>query len=480
MRASRAVWRGALLWHVAAIGALAGGDAAAQAGAASREQVRAAPARPRLDLSLGADAHKSYAIPAAEIVGFQALLNVFDRTVLGGHEYDANLSSIRRNLGRGWAIEDDPYEINQLGHPYQGAMYHGFARSAGLSYWESAAYTFAGSALWEIAGETTRPSRNDQVASGIAGSFLGEPLHRMAQLLLERERGLSTFWRETAAAAISPPTGFNRLAFGERFDALFDSRNPATFAHLHVGTGSTVQDTPDGVDLERHEVLGDFAMDYGLPGKAGYAYRRPFDYFHFQAVGSTANGVESVLTRGLLLGTRYQVGKRHHGIWGLYGTFDYFQPQLFRVSSTGLSLGTTAQWRLSDALVLQSTALAGVGFAAARTRLATAQGRDYHYGVGPQGLLALRLIVGDRAALSVSARDYFVTELGGDHDGQENIARADVSFTVRVHRGHAMSLRYLWTRRDVLSPDLGDSNQSQGLVGIFYTYLWGENFGVVD
>ena len=30
-----------------------------------------------------------------------------------------------------------------------------FARSAGLSYWESAAYTFAGSMMWEIAGETT-------------------------------------------------------------------------------------------------------------------------------------------------------------------------------------------------------------------------------------------------------------------------------------------------------------------------------------
>ena len=65
-------------------------------------------------------------------------------------------------------------QVNQLGHPYQGSMYHGFARSAGLSYWESLLYTFAGSAVWEIAGETTPPSKNDQVASGIGGLAMSE------------------------------------------------------------------------------------------------------------------------------------------------------------------------------------------------------------------------------------------------------------------------------------------------------------------
>ena len=84
-------------------------------------------------------------------------------------------------------------------------MYHGFARSAGFNYWESAGYTFAGSALWEIFGETTKPSRNDQVASGIGGTFLGEALFRMASLVLEKGDGVPGFWREAIAAGISPP-----------------------------------------------------------------------------------------------------------------------------------------------------------------------------------------------------------------------------------------------------------------------------------
>jgi hypothetical protein len=100
--------------------------------------------------------------------------------------FEVTSQTIRRNLRGPWVIDDDPFQVNQFGHPYQGAMYHGIARSNGLNYWTSMAYTFASSALWEIAGETTPPSRNDQIASGIAGSFLGEPLFRVSRLLLER------------------------------------------------------------------------------------------------------------------------------------------------------------------------------------------------------------------------------------------------------------------------------------------------------
>src|SRR5205809_1107108 len=83
--------------------------------------------------------------------------------------------TIRHNLRGPWVVDHDPFSVNQFPHPYQGSMYHGFARSAGLTFWESFANTFAGSLLWEIAGETTPPPQNDQTASGIGGSFLGEP-----------------------------------------------------------------------------------------------------------------------------------------------------------------------------------------------------------------------------------------------------------------------------------------------------------------
>jgi hypothetical protein len=97
-------------------------------------------------------AHESYLIPALEIVGFDLLLNLFDRAYYGCCDYDVDLSSIKRNLHRGWDVDRDEFTVNQIGHPYQGSMYHGFARASGLNYWQGLAYTFVGSAFWEVAG----------------------------------------------------------------------------------------------------------------------------------------------------------------------------------------------------------------------------------------------------------------------------------------------------------------------------------------
>jgi Domain of unknown function (DUF3943) len=422
--------------------------------------------------------NKSYAIPAAEIVGFEFLLNRFDRQVYG-EDYAVTGSTIRRNLQHGWVVDHDPYKINQFGHPYQGSIYYGFARSAGLSFWESFGYTFAGSALWELAGETTLPSKNDQIASGVAGSFLGESLFRMSNLVLEHGDGGR--WRELAAAAISPPTGFNRHAFGERFAEALNSRNPAYYARVQVGaSGTTLVREGDSSNVKRNELLVDYAMDYGLPGKPGYRYERPWDYFSFQVTASSANAVENLSTRGLLFGTDYQAGERYRGIWGLYGSYDYITPQLFRVSSTALSLGTTGEARFAERIAVQGTLLAGLGYAGVGTVHGTTN-TDYHYGAAPQALAALRVIFGDRWSLDATAREFFVSKVGGTGTGgHDNIVRADVTFTLRVRRQHGVAIKYLYSRRDATFASLGDLSQVRATIGLYYAYLGRERFGAVD
>ena len=424
---------------------------------------------------------KSYLVPALEIVGFDVLLNQFDRHFVDHEVYASNLSSIDRNLNSKWVVDEDPFSTNQFLHPYQGNMYYGFARSAGLDYWSSLAYTFAGSAFWEVAGETGPPSINDQVASGIAGTFLGEPLFRMSSLLLENADGSPGFWRELGAAAISPSTGFNRLVFGDRFDAIFPSRDPAYFARLQLG-GSYTLHMPDSSSppVKRSEANADFMMSYGLSGKPDYDYSRPFDYFNFQFTASTANVFENIMSRGLLVGTDYALGKSYRGIWGLYGSYDYISPQTFRVSSTALSLGTTAQWWLSRAVALQGTALGGVGYGAAGTIHGQGE-RDYHYGATPQALLALKLIFGRRASLDVTGREYYVSRVASTESrGWENIVRVDTTLTVRIYGRHAIALRYVASHRRASYPDLGNRNQTIGTIGLFYTLLGDTRFGAVE
>lgn len=440
------------------------------------------PREPLPDLGAQIEARKSYSIPAAEIVGFDFLLNQWDRHRFGCCDFNSSVHSIRRNLRSSWVVDRDPFVVNQLGHPYQGSMYHGFARASGLNYWEGLGYTFLGSAFWEIAGETTPPSRNDQITTGIGGSFLGEALFRMSNLALEHE-GLTPFWRDVAASVLSPPVGFNRLAFGERFRVIFPSRGPVYFTRLQLGASGGPRGDAGGsiTHVQRNEALADFFMEYGLPGKKDYEYARPFDYFSFQATASSANGFENVLTRGLLAGKAYEVGEDYRGIWGLYGHYDYIHPQTFRVSSTALSLGTTGQWTLTRTMELMGTVAAGVGYTAAGTVRST-DDNEFHYGVAPHALVALRLVLGDRAAIDVSGREWYVSRVAAaDRGGHENISRLDVALTWRVYKRHAISVKYLGNFRDARFPDLaGTVTQRRETVGLFYTMLGHDRFGAVS
>jgi hypothetical protein len=319
------------------------------------------------------------------------------------------------------------------------------------------------------------------ISTGFGGSFLGEALFRMSNLVLERGGSTPSIWRETGAAIISPSAGFNRFAMGDRFDAVFASNDPAYYSRLQFGVSNTISGNPGTVDeIKRNDAQLDFILGYGLPGKPGYNYTRPFDYFVFQSTASTANVFENLMTRGLLFGTDYQAGDNYRGLWGLYGSYDYISPQTFRISSTALSLGTTGQLWLSESVALQSTIMGGLGYAAVGTNNGKTE-EDYHYGLAPQGLVALRAIFGKKASLDFTGREYFVSDVDNEHrGGHDNIVRADVAFTYRILDKHGVSIKYQWNQRDATFPDLGDRKQSTGTVGIYYTFLGHDGFGETD
>jgi hypothetical protein len=433
-------------------------------------------------------ANKSYLIPALEIPGFLGLLNIYDRLAYpdkmqdGKKVYSSTFSSTWDHLRyQHWVYDEDPFNINQFAHPYQGATMYGFARSSGLNFWESLAYSNAGSFLWKMAGETDPPSINDQITTGNAGSLLGEALFRMAGLVLEGGGAKPDVWHEIGAAIVSPPTAVNRLAFGDRFKTVFPSHQPATFWRTQIGVNFN--------NLTQTEATMDFAMSYGLPGKPGYTYNRPLDYFDFEISGQAraSNPVNNVLLRGLLYGKDYEAGDDYRGIWGLYGSYDYLSPSAFRVSTTALSLGTTGQYWVGPGISLQGSLLGGVGFGGAGVSPDSSGERDYHYGVVPQGLLALRLLFGNRAALELIGRGYYVTGSGTfgstnttTSGGSEGIVRVKAGFNVRVYGRHGLGLQYVESIRESQYGNLPSRHQSDGTLSLVYTFLGDSHFGAVE
>jgi hypothetical protein len=419
---------------------------------------------------------RSFVVPAAEIIAMDALINLAARPMMEADHYAVTTASIRRNLRSPWIVDADSFAINQFLHPYQGAMYHTIARSSGLNYWQSAAYTFAGSALWEIAGETTPPSKNDQIASGIAGSFLGEPLHRISHVILVKGGEQPGFLRALAATLVSPPTVVNRGLFGDRFDAGVPGEMPSADLRLEIGmTASHVGRPRSWSASEFSSPFIGFAVDYGVPPSRGNTPLKPFDHFRLEGIASSG-GFQNLAARGLLAGGDFGTGVRGSGVWGLYGGYEYFAPGIFRVSSTNVSVGTTAQLHLG-ALTLQGTALLGIGYTAAQSG-EVAGSRDYHYGAAPHAVVALRAIGGRRASLDVGAREYLISDAGGFGTAHRDvIRRGEATFALRVAGKHGVAVRSVWAERRAARPELPRLTQHESTLGIFYTFLGSGGFG---
>jgi hypothetical protein len=173
-------------------------------------------------------------------------------------------------------------------------------------------------------------------------------------------------------------------------------------------------------------------------------------------------------------------GAHYRGIWGLYGSYDYIAPQIFRVSNTALNVGTTGQWWISEHVALQNEVMVGYGYGSGGTAKKSEM-RDYHYGMTPQALGSLRLLIGDVAALEVSGREYRITDRGSDAlEGTETLSRLDAQLTIRVWDLHGLTLRYVRSERDAEYETLADAQQRVAAISIGYTYIGHKWFGAVD
>jgi Domain of unknown function (DUF3943) len=441
---------------------------------------------------------KSNILPALEITGFLTLLSAYDRLAYsnqmqdGKKVYSSTFSTTWDHLRKQhWVHDQDPFNVNQFAHPYQGATMYGLARSSGHSFWTSLAHANAGSFVWKMAGETDPPSIDDMITTGQAGSLLGEVLYRMADLVIKDRHGdKPDRLHSYLAVLVSPPVAVNRRVFRERFRTQLSDTLPAT--SWQVGLGATLdalaRDYSAPATLLRRDATAEFSMSYGLPGRPGYDYTRPLDYFDFQIslLSRASNPIENVMIRGLLVGSNTGEGAKARGIWGLYGSYDYISPYLFRVSSTALSVGTTRQYWIAPDLALQGSVLGGAGYGAAGSTTiipstpTNAAIRDYHFGVTPQGLVALRLISSDRVMLDMTAREYYVSGLGSDDSqGSEKVFRGNFGITVRVVGGHSLGAQFVASTRDAKYGTLPNKKLHEGTVTVVYSFLGSNRFSAV-
>ncbi|MBO7638771.1 MAG: DUF3943 domain-containing protein, partial [Treponema sp.] len=205
------------------------------------------------------------------------ILSFYNRTIAPKEYADIDLSTMLKNISSPWKWDQDEFIINQLGHPYQGSMYHQGARSNGLNFYESLAITAFGSLTYELLMENEPPSFNDVITTPIQGAFLGEMLHRVY---------LDTTGKiPILPALIAPQSALNHFITGKQAPN-------NSHSHIHefsLGTGAGLYNTVKNNSNPLYERLNSGQVDLNIILKYGDVYGEttfvPLESFSFNAIG---------------------------------------------------------------------------------------------------------------------------------------------------------------------------------------------------
>ncbi len=270
---------------------------------------------------------------AAQVFTINAGVWAFDRYVLNADFAKISAGSIRHNIKNGFVWDNDQFSTNLFAHPYHGNLYFNAARSNGLSFWESAPYSFAGSLMWEMAAEVEPAAINDLIGTTVGGIALGEFTHRMSSLVLDdSKRGFARFGREFLGALINPIRGLNRLINGDMWRVRRSHYRYHDYESIPVNfsIGAGHRYLADDAQLFKgdHNPYVELRVQYG--DAFDRENDRPYDYFTARAsFGLSANQplINQINLVGKLWDTSVKSTKDMEMKFGLYQHFNYFDSE---------------------------------------------------------------------------------------------------------------------------------------------------------
>lgn len=283
------------------------------------------------DSTMALPVKKRYWQAAAEVTGINVGVQLFDRYALNSDFAQTTLRTLKRNFTDGMVWDNDFFITNMFAHPYHGNLYFNAARTNGLTFWESAPYALAGSAMWEFLGETEPPAINDIIATSCGGMAIGEMTHRLSLTMLDdRARGFRRFLREAGAAIVNPIQGLHRIISGDAWRLRSDHYRYHDYDESPVDASVSVgwRYLADDGALFRgiHAPFVNLTLTYGTPVD-GDRHTTPYDFFDIESNMAFGGGqplVNSLQIVGRLWSTPILDKKDMAGEFGFYQHFNYY------------------------------------------------------------------------------------------------------------------------------------------------------------
>jgi len=390
----------------------------------------------------------NYLWPLVGVVGVN--LSFWAVPYLSGSPFvKVNPSVWEEHFRAGPQWDDGEFEINQLGHPYQGSLYFSAARVNGLSFWEAAPYTLAGSWMWEYFMEHEQPSTSDFLTTTFGGTFLGETLYRLSNSIRnDSSSGSTRLVREIAAFAVNPVSGLDRLFTGKAW-ADGPAGNPVPLRmNLRLGVDGFGQ--PEGTGWGT-TFRARIRFDYGDP----YAKSRvttPFEVFHLALHLSASDtiigqGLDGV---GVLLGRRFSAGPSQTSLLAWVMSFQYLtngtaqlltreSAGIYQLGELGTGLGWFARWGLGAGFSVHSEldVLAVPSGAVTSPYAKYEANRSYNYGLGGALKLEVSLRQERLGRLYARANSHLYTVVDGAQ-GTDSVGDVELGAYANLWHGHGL------------------------------------------
>jgi hypothetical protein len=397
---------------------------------------------------------------AGEIALAELLPWAYDRYIAKEDFAYISMDTVRENFKTGFTYDRDDFITNQASHPLHGSVFFNAARSNGYGYWESGAFTLAGSFIWECCMENTSPALNDLVNTTFGGMSLGEMSYRLGVMLRDNTAsGFTRLWREVAGAVVNPMGGFNRLVHGEmnRDFPNPDQRFPSRFSVV----GDIGYRRVSGAAENPEQTLVSVAVIYG-DAFAGET-RKPFDAFFLEVDGGS-QGISRAEGRGILKG--WELGDatdRMRNIVGVFQEYEFFDNEAQVFAAQIFSTGLLSRYRIHKNLMARTDVTAIVfPLAGIQTTdfLSAETGRSYDFAPGGGFRVAARLY---RKEWEIVRLGYGVawahTANGSSTSNELQFFRA--SARLPLTRSLGVGAGYSWYRRETTYSGFHEAPKTQ-------------------
>jgi len=392
---------------------------------------------------------------------------------------DISIKTLQNNIETGWVWDEDGFDVNQVGHPTQGALVYTAARAQGLSYWESIAYPTLASLIWEVGMENESPSINDMITTPMSGIAFGEIIHRLSALTLGpgHEKPLS---RQILTGLINPlGYGVNRLIIGKSIHQNFKGQPSNFLSELALGGGPGYHET-SGPDQNVPWRFIRLNLVYGNPLARTVDFK-PFDNFNFVTIlnFNRRDYVGEIYASGMLGKLYSRYAEKSKLVIAVFQNYDFMNQDDYKVSSTSVGPGFIHIYSISPKLTFGTHGNGSlILMGSAGDINDDGEARDYHFGQGFSAKFMAKLIWADRGQAYLRLKRYFIYAMEDVHvQGYENINLLTTGGQLKIGKQYGLGLEYMLAARTVsyLDIDRSDTLQRTSSYRFYFSYYLTDN-----